>query len=114
MTLVSRKLLTALFPLSAIVALSLLVAPASAGQVGGGGGDHGSYLYDKYLEEEAARERQAEAAAPQLRSDQKLLSGQSVVVGISEFDGGTPTAAAKARRLRHREGSEQLQYDRGR
>ncbi len=108
MTLVSRKLLTALFPLSAIAALSLLVASAAAGQIGGGGGDYGSYLYDKYLEEEAARERQADAAAQQLRS------GQSVVVGISEFDGGTPTVAAKTRRLLHRESREQQQHYRGR
>ncbi len=114
MTLVSRKLLTALFPLSAIAALSLLVAPASAGQIGGGGGDYGSYLYDKYLEEEAARQRQADAAAQQLRSGQKLHSGQSVVVGISEFDGGTPTVAAKTRRLLHRESREQQQHYRGR
>ena len=106
MTLVSRKLSIALFPLSAIAALSLLVAPASAGQVGGGGGDYGSYLYDKYLEEEAARERQADAAAPQRRS------GQSVAVGISEFDGGTPAVAAKTRR--HRESREQQQHYRGR
>ena len=108
MTLVSRKLLTAFSPLSAIAALSLLVAPAAAGQVGGGGGDYGSYLYDKYLEEEAARERQTDAAA------QRLRSGQSVVVGISEFDGGTPTVAAKTRRLLYRESREQQQHYRGR
>ena len=108
MTLVSRKLLSALSPLSAIAALSLLVAPASAGQIGGGGGDYGSYLYDKYLEEEAARERQANAEAQQPRS------GQSVVVGISVFDGGTPTVAAKTRRLLHRESREQQQHYRGR
>ncbi len=108
MILVSRKLLSALFPLSAIAALSLLVAPALAGQIGGGGGDYGSYLYDKYLEEEAARDRQADAAAQQLRS------GQSVVVGISEFDGGTSSVAAKTRRLLHRESREQQQHYRGR
>ncbi len=108
MTLVSRKLSTALLSLSAIVALSLLVAPAAAGQVGGGGGDYGSYLYDKYLEEEAARERQADAAAPLRRSS------QSVAAGISEFDGGTAPVPAKTRRLRHRESPEQQQYDRGR
>ena len=96
MTLVSRKLLTAFSPLSAIAALSLLVAPAAAGQVGGGGGDYGSYLYDKYLEEEAARERQTDAAA------QRLRSGQSVVDGISAFDGGMPTVPAKTRSLPYR------------
>ncbi len=108
MTLVSRKLLTALFPVSAIAALSLLVAPASAGQVGGGGGDYGSYLYDKYLEEEAARERQASAEARQLRG------GQSVAVGISEFDGGTSKTQAKTRRFLYRESPEQQQHYRGR
>jgi hypothetical protein len=86
----------------------LLVAPALAGQIGGGGGDYGSYLYDKYLEEEAARERQASAEARQLRS------GQSVVVGISEFDGGTSKTQAKTRRFLHREGPEQQQHYRGR
>ncbi len=108
MTLVSRKLLTALFPLSAIAALSLLVAPATAGQLGGGGGDYGSYRYDKYLEEEAARDRQAGAEAQQLRS------GQSVVVGISEFDGGTSTGQTKTRRFLYRESPEQQQHYRGR
>ena len=108
MTLISRKLLTALFPVSAVAALSLLIAPAAVGQMGGGGGDYGSYRYDKYLEEEAARERQAGAEAQQLRS------GQSVVVGISEFDGGTPTVAAKTRRLLLRESREQQQHYRGR
>ncbi len=105
MTLVSRKLLTALFPVSAIAALSLLVAPASAGQLGG---DYGSYLYDKYLEEEAARERQASAEAQKMRSD------QSVAVGISEFDGGTSTGQAKTRRFLYRESPEQQQHYRGR
>ncbi len=108
MTLISRKLLTALFPVSAVAALSLLIAPAALGQMGGGGGDYGSYLYDKYLEEEAARERQAGAEAQQLRS------GQSVVVGISELDGGTSTVAAKTQRLLHRESREQQQHYRGR
>ena len=108
MTLVSRKLLTALFPVSAIAALSLLVAPASAGQLGGDGGDYGSYLYDKYLEEEAARERQASAEA------QKMCSDQSVAVGISEFDGGTSTGQAKTRRFLYRESPEQQQHYRGR
>ena len=111
MTLVSRKLLTALSPLSAIAALSLLVAPALAGQIGGGGGgggDYGSYLYDKYLEEEAARERQTSAEA------QRSRNGQSVVVGISEFDSGMSTVAAKTRRLLYRESREQQQHYRGR
>ena len=108
MTLVSRKLLTALFPVSAVAALSLLIAPAAAGQMGGGGGDYGSYRYDKYLEEEAARERQASAEARQLRS------GQSVVVGIFEFDGGTSKTQAKTRRFLYRESPEQQQHYRGR
>ncbi len=108
MTLVSRKLLTALFPVSAVAALSLLIAPAAVGQMGGGGGDYGSYRYDKYLEEEAARERQASAEALQLRS------GQSVVVGISEFDGGTSKTQAKTRRFLYRESPEQQQHYRGR
>ena len=108
MTLVSRKLLTALFPVSAIAALSLLVAPASAGQLGGDGGDYGSYLYDKYLEEEAARERQASAEA------QKLGGGQSVAVGISEFDGDTSTGQTKTRHFLYRESPEQQQHYRGR
>ena len=108
MTLVSRKLLTALFPVSAVAALSLLIAPAAVGQVGGGGGDYGSYRYDKYLEEEAARERQASAEARQLRS------GQSVAVGISEFDGSTSKTQAKTRRFPYRESPEQQQHYRGR
>ena len=72
------------------------------------GGDYGSYLYDKYLEEEAARERQASAEARQLRS------GQSVVVGISEFDGDTPTGQTKTRHFLYRESPEQQQHYRGR
>ncbi len=108
MTLGSRKLLTALFPVSAVAALSLLIAPAAVGQMGGGGGDYGSYRYDKYLEEEAARGRQASAEA------QKLRGGQSVAVGISEFDGGTSTGQAKTRRFLYRESPEQQQHYRGR
>ena len=108
MNLISRKLLTALFPVSAVAALSLLIAPAAVGQMGGGGGDYGSYLYDKYLEEEAARERQASAETQQPRS------GQSVVVGTSEFGGGTSTAQVKTRRFLYRVSPEQQQHYRGR